>query len=65
MLNVYDTSTLTPVLRKEYPVAVDITTSYFTNITAEEFLRYEEEEAAEAIRQVLAASLADVSHAIR
>jgi len=28
MLNVYDTSTLTPVLRKEYPVAVDITTRY-------------------------------------
>jgi hypothetical protein len=69
LLNVYDTSMLTPVLRKEYPIKVSVSVGY--NHAAElsydspESHDIQRQEAAEATRQLLAQSLEDVSRAIR
>lgn len=64
MLNVYDTSSLTPLLRKEYPVSVVVTRSVFSDPSGDELIEDERKEAAEAMRQILAGSLSDVSHAV-
>lgn len=64
LLNVYDTSTLSPILRKEYPVKVILTVGTFSVPEGDELIELEKQEAAEAMRQLLAQSLSDVSRAV-
>jgi hypothetical protein len=65
LLNVYDTSTLAPVLRKEYEVKVSLTSSVWNVPTGDDMINLEKQEAGEAIRQVLAQSLEDVGRSLR
>jgi len=64
LLNVYDTSTMAPVLRREYPVKVVITSGIYSIPQGDAVIEYEKREAAEAVRQVLAQSLSDVGQAV-
>lgn len=64
MLNVYDTSSLPPILRKEYHVAVDVEGRAFLPAT-DEVLEISKKEAGEAVRQLLDRSLDDVARALQ
>lgn len=56
--------TLSPILRKEYPVKVILTVGTFSAPEGDELIELEKQEAAEAMRQLLARSLSDVSRAV-
>ncbi len=64
LLNVYDTSAMSPLLRREYPVKVVVTSGTYNVPQGDDLIEYEKQEAAEAIRQVLAQSLSDVGRAL-
>jgi hypothetical protein len=69
LLNVYDTSTLTPILRKEYPIKVIVTVGVgkASSLLAggEERLELSKQEALEATRQLLAQSIDDVARVLQ
>jgi hypothetical protein len=65
MINVYDTSSLTPLLRKEYKVTVEVVGRAFGgHLDAADTLELSKREAGEAVRQLLAHSLEDVARAL-
>jgi len=65
MLNVLDRSTMTPpILRREYQVHMTVERSVFAKQTEEEIVEFARQEAREAIRQILTASLPDIGSAI-
>ncbi|HEY2368407.1 MAG TPA: hypothetical protein VGH87_18550 [Polyangiaceae bacterium] len=65
LLNVFDTSTMSPVLRKEYSVKVSLTSSVWNVPTGDDLINLEKEEAGEAVRQVLAQSLDEVGRSLK
>ncbi len=67
MLNIYDTSAATPVLRKTYPIDIKVKAGLFHHPlpNSEEQLALFREEASEAARQLLAGSLNDITNAMR
>jgi hypothetical protein len=64
MLNVYDTSDLVPISRKEYAVRIVVDRGVFYKTEQNEQLELAKSEAAEAVRQILSASIDDMSHAM-
>jgi hypothetical protein len=65
MLNIYDTSAATPVLRKEYPVRLTVQRPRDLVVTSQEFVAFFKEIATEAVRQIIGQSMNDVSRVLR
>jgi len=61
MLNVYDTSVLKPLVRKEIPISLVVSHGVSAKQTGEEKLALSREEARETVRQALANSTNDIS----
>ncbi len=64
LVNVFDTTGITPILRKEYPVVVRVSSMAGAKLSDEELLEAYRKEAGEAMRQILRESLEDVNKAM-
>lgn len=65
LLNVFDTSSASPLFRKNYQVKLEFTQGVFANVTGDELLKASKAEAEEATRQVLEASIGDIARTMR
>jgi hypothetical protein len=61
MVNVVDTSAMTPLLRREYKVSIHVENGVFHHPQGAEQAEMVNDEAREAVRQVLASSIEDLS----